>query len=395
MIKRIRVCEIVYSLDIEADGGGITRFVSTLSQALDMEQFEPVVCGLWDRGSEVEKAFSRRLAQRGIKTFTCARWDDKHPFLAFYYAYKKLREWIKSQPVDIVHSHSQFADVAAMLLKLEGKAPVIVRTLHNGFPLEWMRRPLRRLFFSYLLFVLLYDREIGVSPHITEYLDRRRLAKILKRSGMMINNAVDLSRFHPQPECREYVRQELGVPQNAYLVGTVGRLGIEKGYDILIQAAAQITPRCDDVYFLIVGDGKQAISLKEQAVMAGIDDRLIFAGARSDVERLLGSMDLFVCSSRWEGLSTAILEAMATGVPIVATDIPGNRGLLENGKNAWIVPVENPQAMASAILNSKGEVEVRREFTRQGHVEVLKYTVDRVADQHGQLYRSIVNDLRR
>ena len=140
MSKRIRVCEIVFSLDIEAEGGGITRFVSALSQALDSRDFEPVVCGLWDRGTQVEKELSQRLAQAGIQTFTCARWDDNHPYRAFYEAYKKLRAWIKNQPVDIVHSHSEFGDVAAMLLKLEGKAPIIVRTLHNGLPMEWRRR---------------------------------------------------------------------------------------------------------------------------------------------------------------------------------------------------------------------------------------------------------------
>ena len=391
MNRRMRVGELVFSLDVQAEGGGITRFVTALSQALDAEQFEPVVCGLWRRGSAVENEQMRGLLERGIQTFTCAEWDEKHPYAAFIQAYRSLRTFLKHQPVDILHSHSEFSDVAAMLLKLEGIAPIIVRTLHNGLPTEWRRKPLRRWLLSYLLFPLLYDREIGVSPHITQYLDQRWLARVLGRAGQTINNAVDLSRFRPQPENRWQVRQELGLPQDAYLVGSVGRLGIEKGYDLLIQAAAQVSQQAEKIYVLIVGDGKQAASLRQQAVEAGISQWVIFTGPRPDIERLLSSLDLFVCASRWEGLSTAILEAMASGVPVVATDIPGNREILIDGENAWLVAAENSSAIAAAIVTAMNKPERAKALAQRALADVLKYKIDRVAAQHGQLYQDLLS----
>ena len=390
MNRPIRVYEIIGSFDVEGGGGGITRFVITLSQHLNRAQIQPVVCALWNRGSEIERQRVLELNKNGIEAFSCALWDETHPYRSFFYAYQRLRESVEKTPTDILHSHSEFSDMAVLFLKLEGKAPVLARTLHNELRVIWKRRPLRKLLFSQTLDVLLFDLELGVSQFIKENLDERWLAKRLKRKARAVPNALDIKRFKGESVIRLKIRSELGIPEEAFVVGSVGRLVEQKGYDVLLDAASEVAKSTPEVRFLIVGEGSAAASLRQQANDLGIADRVIFTGRRSDVEILLSAMDLFACSSRWEGLSTVLMEAMAAGVPIVATDIPGNRELLREGENARLVRVEDAGALAKAIMDIRMNPALVRRYSDQAQKDVQEFGIERVARQHEQLYRELL-----
>ena len=386
MNRRIRAYEIISRFDVEGGGGGLTRFAMTLSRQMNRERFQPVVCALWDRGSEVERQHIRNLKDEGIEAFTCAEWDEQHPYRAFYQAYKRLRESLKNQPADILHSHSEFSDMAVVFLKLEGKAPRLVRTMHNELRVIWKRRPLRRMLFTQLLDPLLFDLEFGVSQYIKENLDERRVARWLKRKAYAVPNALDIHRFKDDPVIRQQARNELGIPPDAYVVGSVGRLSEQKGYDVLVEAAARVITREPNARFLIVGEGPMDQVLKQQAIDLGIAPQVIFTGRRTDVERMLQAMDVFACSSRWEGLSTVIMEAMAAGVPIVATDIPGNRELLSNGENAWLVKVEEAGDLAEALLYAMKNPTLGNRYSSQARRDVRKFGIEQVARNYEQLY---------
>jgi hypothetical protein len=149
MDERIKVLFLIFSFDIEAMGGGISRFVVNLSQELDPGNFQVSICGLWNRGTEFEAKRINELSEAGINAFTCSPWDELHPYRAFVNSYRVLRRHIREHPADIVHSHSLFGDIAVLWLNFEGKAPVILRTLHNELRTEWSRRPIRRLILSH------------------------------------------------------------------------------------------------------------------------------------------------------------------------------------------------------------------------------------------------------
>jgi glycosyltransferase involved in cell wall biosynthesis len=386
MNRRIRIYELISSFDVEGGGGGLTRFAMTLSRYLNAERFQPVVCALWDRGSEVESQHIKSLQAEGIEVFTCTDWNEQHPYRSFYKAYKGLRESLKIQPADILHSHSEFSDMAVVFLKIEGKAPLLVRTMHNELRVIWKRRPLRRLLFTQFLDPLLFDLELGVSQYIKENLDGRIMARRLNRKALAVPNALDIHRFQADPAVRQQAQRELGIPKEAYVVGSVGRLCEQKGYDVLVEAAARVLQTTSDIYFLIVGEGPNAQALTQQASDLGIAQQVIFAGQRTDVERLLQAMDLFACSSRWEGLSTVLMEAMAAGVPIVATDIPGNRELLRDGENARLMRVEDAAALAEAIQDARSNPELGRVYSSQARRDVQEFGIEQVARQHEQLY---------
>ena len=391
MDKHIRIVLLISRFDIEGGGGGLSRFAMTLSRALDRERFQPVLCALWDRGTPVEAAHIAQLQKDGIEAFACAPWDEQHPYRSFARAYRGLRAALRQKPADILHSHSEFSDMAVVFLKLEGKAPRMVRTLHNELRVEWKRRPLRRLVFTQFLDPLLFDVEIGVSQFIKQNLEGRWLAQRLRRQALAIHNALDTRRFHGEISKRESLRRELGIPPEAYVVGSVGRLCEQKGYDVLVAAAAEIHQTAPDMRFLIVGEGEAASALQQQATGLGIADQVTFTGRRSDVEDVLMAMDLFVCSSRWEGLSTVLMEAMAAGIPIVATDIPGNRELLRSDENAWFIPAEDAPALTAAVLNAQRNPELGRRYAWQAQNDVQAFGIDQVAARHMQLYQQLVN----
>jgi len=390
MSERIRVFEIISSFDVEGGGGGLTRFAMTLSRNLDPQRFQPVVCALWNRASELEDEHIQRLNHDGIEAFFCAEWDEQHPYRSFYRAYRGLRASLNRQPADILHSHSEFSDMAVIFLKLTGKAPILVRTMHNELRAIWKRRPLRRLLFSQTLEPLLFDLELGVSQFIKENLDGRWLAKRLKRKAWAVPNAVDINRFRGEKALRFNARRKLGIPYEAYVVGSVGRLAQQKGYDVLVAAAAEVAKTDPEVRFVIVGDGTEAQALRQQVDELGLAEQVILTGRRSDVETLLAGMDLFACSSRWEGLSTVLMEAMAAGLPIVATDIPGNRELLRDGENAWLVPVEDPRALAMALLAALHSPDLSRDYARQARIDVQAFGIEAVAARHELLYQEVL-----
>jgi len=368
------------------ESGGAGRFGIELSRALQNE-FEMEVWALWKIGTSVEEERQRELARAGIETFTAAAWNARNPYFSFWQAFQRMRVALIDKPVEIIHCHSQFADVAALLLKKGlAKPPVIMRTVHYPYRHEWINRPLRRLVFANLLCPLMFEVEIGVAPHIVEHLNRRRVARCNGKTAIFIPNAIDLARFAgAQGDPRE-VKQSLGIPPDALVVGTIGRLTEQKNYSCFLQAAPAVLQQLPNVYFVIVGEGELANALKQLVARLNIEPHVIFTGPRSDVERLYAGMDLFVSSSLWEGIPTTILESMAAGVPVVATDIPGTRELVRHLTNGWLVPPADSTALARTTVEALSNPTLRAEFAHRARETARTYSIEKIAAEYRVLY---------
>jgi glycosyltransferase involved in cell wall biosynthesis len=157
------------------------------------------------------------------------------------------------------------------------------------------------------------------------------------------------------------LRRELGVPVGVPLVGSVGRLDVQKGYDVLLSALAA-APR-PDAHLVLAGIGPQQAALEAQAASLGLNGRVHFAGYRRDVPRLLAGFDVYVQPSRWEGMPNALLEAMAAGCPIVASAVDGICELIDDGMHGWLTPPDDGTALRRAITVALGE---RAEAARRG-----------------------------
>ena len=210
-------------------------------------------------------------------------------------------------------------------------------------------------------------------------------AQKVRRAGVgdgkisVIHNAVRPERFaNPDPAYRQQLRRMFGERGGPDLtVGAAGRLSPEKGFGVLIDAAAKVLRSGTrgqgsgiNVGFVLFGDGPLRESLTSQIALHGLQDRFILAGFRSDLDQLLPHLDLMVLPSYTEGLPNVALEAMAAGVPVVATAVGGTPELIADGQTGFLVPPGDPSALARRIHDAVSGPHVRDRFIRQGRDRV-------------------------
>jgi glycosyltransferase involved in cell wall biosynthesis len=192
---------------------------------------------------------------------------------------------------------------------------------------------------------------------------------------------------------RRQKRESLGLPSDAFVVGSVGRLVPQKGYDTLLAAIPAVLAECPRARFVLVGAGAQREALVEQARALGVADALTLTGARPDVAELLRTFDLFVSPSRYEGLPTVVLEAIASGAPVVATRVSGNSELIEDGVSGLLVPPEDPPALAQAILRmANGAAPAAEMAARALERAQASYSLDSVAARYADFYESLMGE---
>jgi glycosyltransferase involved in cell wall biosynthesis len=193
------------------------------------------------------------------------------------------------------------------------------------------------------------------------------------------------------PGAHEQVRGELGIPLDAFAVGSVGRLHPQKGYDLLLQAVGFLHTRIPTLRVLIVGEGEARPALEQQRRELGLEEVVIFAGERRDIPAMLSALDGFVSASRWEGLSNAVLEAAAAGLPVIATRVGGTPEIVLDGETGLLVEPEDAQGLATAILQLYENPELRRRLGQAGQQRVeAAFTLRTTIQKTGQLYTRLL-----
>jgi glycosyltransferase involved in cell wall biosynthesis len=187
-------------------------------------------------------------------------------------------------------------------------------------------------------------------------------------------------------------RSALGIPADALVVGAVGRLVPQKGFPDLLAAFRRVADRFGDTaHLVIVGSGPDLDALREQARALGIGRRVLLTGFRNDVREIMPSFDVMAFSSLYEGLPVALLEAMACGVAVVATSVPGLVEVLADRQNALMVPARSPEALADALCYALRNPEARRALSASGRDLFRKrYTADRMVEHYAAVYRELM-----
>jgi glycosyltransferase involved in cell wall biosynthesis len=254
---------------------------------------------------------------------------------------------LRRERFDVLHTHNPKPGVYGRILGRLARVPIVVNTNHGLY--FGGGQPVQRAVVLGLEAVAarFSDAELIQNPEDLELLVRRRLNP--PRRSRLLGNGVDLARFRPGPAAeRAAVRAELGVDDDQIVVGMVGRMVAEKGYPELFEAAARLPDR----YVVVcIGpdDPDKADALPGGAIDAARKAGLRLLGLRDDVDRLYRGMDLFVLPSHREGFPRAAMEAAATGLPVIATDIRGCRQVVDHGVTGLLVPVRSPEALAGAI----------------------------------------------
>ena len=179
------------------------------------------------------------------------------------------------------------------------------------------------------------------------------------------------------------------------IVGTVGRLQTVKDQVNLVRAVAIARGQGDAgarLRLVIAGDGPQRADVEAEILAAGIGDITWLAGPRSDVPELMRALDVFALPSRAEGISNTILEAMASGLPVVATEVGGNAELVAAGETGMLVPAQDPQAMAQALLRYTSDAALRQIHSSAGRHRVeAEFSLDGMVERYGRLYQQLLN----
>jgi len=185
------------------------------------------------------------------------------------------------------------------------------------------------------------------SHRVADSLVRRGIAT--RRHLVVIHNGIDVSLFRPSPEGRGAIRDSLGLTDDEFLWLTIGRLGGQKAYPNLFRAFSIVLDTFPRSKLLVLGRGPLRAELEELVRRSGLQASVSFLGFRGDVPSLLAAADAFVMASRYEGMPNAAIQALATGLPVVGTDVGGMPELIQDGVNGYLVPPAEPDALASAM----------------------------------------------
>lgn len=214
----------------------------------------------------------------------------------------------------------------------------------------------------------------------------------------VIRNGVDLDAFQPRPRTGSLLR-ELRLPGDSILAATIGQIALRKGQDVLARAAVSLAAKLPKLHYLLIGERhstkRESIEFDAQITAvfhdAGIRERLHRLGRRNDVASLLNEVDLLVHPARQEPLGRVLLEAAASGTPIIATNVGGTAEILRDGVSARLIPPDDPEALAVAIRELAELSERRIEFIQQARLEMeRRFDIRDSADAHARFWRRIV-----
>jgi glycosyltransferase involved in cell wall biosynthesis len=328
----IKVMHVISTLE----AGGTELAMIRLLRSLGSEAYRFQVA--WLRGTprladEVRSATGREAAPIGLRV--------KVDPAALY---RLLRLARRFRP-DIIHTHMDLADYygAAAALAVGAR---LVSSKQNADAFRarktWKRPPF--LLLEHAAYAAA-DAVIAVSSGLVDYL--ARVESLPRHKTVVIGNGVDPDLAAAAPS-RAEARRNLGIPENAAVLGTVGRLAEQKGQIDLIRALPLLRADGPEVLCLIAGDGPLRDALTAEARRLGVEDRLRLLGHRADIANVLAALDLFVLPSLWEGLPQALLEAMAMSLPVLAARGVGVDELVIDEENGLLIPPRDPAALAAA-----------------------------------------------
>ncbi len=339
--ERIRVCHV-----LEATEGGTRQYLGDLCLGLPAGRFEQTAVVSTLRTPEFE-ADIERMREAGVRVEIIqmvrevSRVEDTR-------AYRELLAFFRANSFDIIHTHSSKAGILGRAAAWRSHSQALRVHSPHAFAFEMNLPPSRKRLFAaaerfagrltdLLICTCEGERETALRYHI-----------VPPGKAAVVRTGVDLRAFHPQPNSHR-IREELGLPQRHRIVGTVGAIVEQKGHRTLIEAARIVLEQMPHTTFVIVGSGMLRQELEARAAEFGLGRRFRFLGQRDDVPRLLATLDLFVMPSLWEGMPYALVEAMAVGVPVVGSDIPGIRDIVQPHSTGRLSRAGDAAALAAAI----------------------------------------------
>ena len=362
-------------------------------------------------------------AQRGL--LDQARWFKSHGCkvtVAFFYDKEGLHEKWKRTVDFPIHNFQSYEPGAGFLsqaakltrgfwrlwiLLMRERFDVVETFTHDsnllGLPLAWLARvPVR---------IATHRGKIETFPHwrqsLHSFLINTGIARTLvavseHTRGQAMQEGVRADRITVIPNGvtpldtlsvnRLEARKNLGLDEGDIFLLSIGRLTYQKGHEYFIQAMSKVVGRFPNAKAGICGEGPLRSQLESQILRLGLSDHVMLLGALDDVSPLLASADIFVLPSRWEGLSRALMEAMAAGIPVIATQVDGTKNLVTDAVNGLLIPAEDSEKLENSILQLIENPEMRKRLAAAAQTHVLHvHSTDAMCKKHYDLIMSFLN----
>lgn len=355
----MHICHVVLSLE----PGGLENGVVNVVNGLNTTEFRSSVCCV-RRGGE----FAARI-RPSIPIVTMGLQSGKDPLTVL-----NMARFFRRSRIDIVHTRNVTTFFYGLVAARLAGIPAVVHSEHGRtFPV----RPRSAMAQRFMLRAT--DAAFAVSAQLRA--DLARELKVDRDRFEVIHNGVDVAAF-----CAAGANAP---PSRALRIGSVGRLVAVKNYPLLLQAFARL-PAVLGCELVLVGDGPERGALSKLATELGIADRVEFAGHRDDVAQLLRAMDIFVLPSLSEGMSNTLLEALAAGLPVVASDVGGNREIVESERSGLLFRSGDVAHAAAQLLRLAESAGLRRSLGQEGAARVRKeFSIEAMIRRYESLYRRV------
>lgn len=362
-----RILHVIPTLD----RSGAEKQLTLLARGLPRAEFDVHVCALTRSGPLAET-----LAEAGVPLTVIGKSYKFDPS-----AFWRLKKHIGQLQPDLVQTWLFAANSYGRAAALSAGAPCLVasercadpwKTWHEFAIDRWLARRT--------------DRIVVNGGGVRDFYAAHGLPL---QKFTLIPNGID-----PLPAStlsREDLLRQLDLPADARLLGAVCRLWPQKRLKDLLWMTDLLKVVRDDVHLLVIGDGPQRARLERFQRLIKIEDKVHFLGHRADVPQLLPHFDMLLLASEYEGLPNAVMEAMAAGLPVLASDIAGNRDLVAPGETGYLIPVGDRASFARYALKLLNDPQLRRQMGDAARDRVLsQFSVERMVERHAELYRELL-----
>jgi glycosyltransferase involved in cell wall biosynthesis len=297
----------------------------------------------------------------------------------------QVNRFLRKNRIDILHTHGYKSDIVGFLAALSGKTRWVA-TNHVWHPISWILR----FYESMDAFVLRFARRVvAVSRGVREDLIS---ANVPPANIRVIGNGVDIDRF-TKSRSTATLKAVLGLREHDVVVTIVGRLSPEKGHRTFLEAARKVSSNKDNVRFLIVGDGPMAEELGAEAARLNLEERVIFTSFRKDMPEVYALTDVMVNASSIEGLPMTLLEAMASGVPVIAARTGGIPDIIKDNETGLLIDPHDVEALKVKIESLIDDPGKRQRLAAAAFEFVtMNHSFERMCDGYRQVYQEIMGE---
>lgn len=369
--ERINVCQVVHGLPIGGAEVLVSRIVRELS---DRHRF---VIACLDQIGELGES----LADEGIKVVHLGRQPGFD-----WRCVRRLRRLCADERIDVIHAHQYTPFAYAVASRVFGQRPPVIFTEHGRFYPDYPN--LKRKVFNWLL-PDKRDRFIAVGEAVRQALILNE--GLPARRVEVVYNGIAPSTFQRSPAERDQVRSQLGLRNNEFAVLQVARLDTIKDHATAVRAIAVARSSYPTLKLFVVGDGPERKAIEQAIKVESMQDGVVMLGSRQDVPSLLAAADAFLLTSLSEGIPVTIIEAMAAGVPVVATAVGGVPELITDGRTGLLRPVKDAAGLGEAIVRLARNQTLRQQMASEARERVrTHFSESMMIDKYDRIIREMV-----